>query len=158
MSSSLDSVLTVRRHTLEQRQAALAAAVQADRQLEEAQATRDADRVAATAEAAARSQSGPVDVAAVSARLLYAQQLQAQRRALQAQRDQVAEQIAICRRAVAKADADVRAIERLLEKRAAEAAKQRAKREQIAMEEAFAAGRSVDASSLMSQAVPKTPR
>ena len=145
MSKSLESVLRFRRHTLQQRQATLAQAIAADAELRAEQDRRDAARGAVAAEVAAGSRSGPVDVAAMSSRLLYAGQMKAQHAAIASQRQLVAEQIALCRRAVAKADADVKAIERLLEKRAAEAKRIHARRTQHALEDRHA-GRTVNRS------------
>ena len=136
--SSLESVLRYRTRILEERQSMLASVIAADETLAAEQRSRNQSREIASADAAARSHSGPIDVAAISARLLYAHQLRGQSEAIAAKRVEVAEQLAIARRAVAKADADVKAIERLLEKRAAEAKARHMRREQIALEEAFA--------------------
>ena len=141
--AALDSVLTYRRHLLDQRKADLAKAMQADTVLANRIDAQDSERAGVTAEAAAASAGGPVDIAAVAARLLYSRRLQAESQQLAAQRTVVAERITQCREAVAKADSDVKAIERILEKRAAAAHKAALKREQLTMEDAFAARRHV---------------
>ena len=139
--AALDSVLTYRRHLLDQRQAELAKALRADRVLLDRINEQSAERAGVTAEAAAASASGPVDVAAVAARLYYSRHLQAESQQLASRRTLVAEQIALCRQAVAKADSDVKAIEKILEKRAVAARKAAMKREQRTMEDAYAAQR-----------------
>ena len=145
--SKLDSVLRYRRHLLSQRQADLAEALAADATLAAEQERRIGQKREVAAEAAAASGRGRLDVAALSARLLYAGQMQAQYDGLARQRDAVAEEVALRRRAVAKADADVRAIEQILDKRAAAERKRQALRDQIRLEEAFAGSRAGDPAS-----------
>ena len=135
MSDSLRSVLRVREQTLSARQSDLAEALQADAILQSQQDERATARASVTADAAARTRRGPVDIAAVSARLLYAGQMQAQTAAIEQQRAIVADEIALRRQAVAAADAEVKAIEKLLEKRAAEAKRTARRREQIILED-----------------------
>ena len=143
--SSLDSVLRVRRHELSQRQAVLAQAIAADQELAAQQERHTQTAGQMSAQVAERTAGGPVDVAAISARLLYAGQMRATAQAVQRQRELVAQQIGVCRRAVARADADVKAVEQILEKRALAAAKARAKREQLAAEDQWQAGQLIAA-------------
>ena len=140
----LDSVLKYRRHRLAEAQAALAELLQADSRLAAMQEERRTSRAGVAAEVAERSAGGRLDVAALSSRLLYAGQMQAAAAGLQQRRDTLAAPIDEARAAVAAADADVQAIEKLQEKRAAAARRQAMRREQITLEEAHAARRSHD--------------
>ena len=134
---ALDSVLRYREHLLSQRQAALAEVLAVDGQLAEAERAATARREAVSAEAAAVGAVGRIDVSALSSRLLYSGLQQSEAVAIAQQRSLLAEEVAVRRRAVAKAEADVRAIERVIEQRAEAAKKVADRKAQLTLEDGW---------------------
>ena len=82
---------------------------------------------------------GPVDVDRVSARRYHAGQLVGEMRVADHQRSLLAKQIELCRTALAKADQDVRILEKLEERQRAEFRNEQERREQLELHDVWLA-------------------
>lgn len=136
----LDAVQTQRASRRDVERAALAKLLDEDSQLEAKLNELLDDQMGQLAEVAGMSQSGRVDVRAAAARRYYATQLRSEAVGLAAARQELAKEIAVQRSQLAAADAAVKAVENLIEKRAEEQRVAADRRTQIRIEDEWAAG------------------
>ena len=100
-----------------------------------------ADRADLLTALRSRNASGVLDISAVSARRYELSQLDGQQRILQAKRDRIEQQLQLCRLALQQADAAVKTLESLREKREMLYRQQELKRVELEVQETWSATR-----------------
>ncbi len=89
--------------------------------------------------------SGSVDISGSAARRYYSGQLVVEMRLVDRRREVVAQQIDLCRKALVRADQEVKALEKIEEKQRSEYDYEQERRTSRELEDAWSAARSVEA-------------
>lgn len=108
-----ESVLSLRRNRRDQQRQALAEVLQLDAQLVNKRAELERERQDQLEELRSTLRAGTIDVDAAAARRFHVAHLVVETHRVDQQRQVVAERIVACRRALVKADQDVKVLERL---------------------------------------------
>ena len=137
--SGLSTVLSVRTRERDARRLALAKLMREDAALEAETRRLGADAQGQLAEVAGLGRGGRFDVRAAADRRYHALQLRRDAAAVGQRRIELAGRIADARRELTEADAARRAVEKLIERRDAEAAAEAARRDQLRLEDEHAA-------------------
>ena len=137
----LDAVLAQRTRLRDQLRGVLAELLRVDSQWSAESGRLEDEAGGQLAEVAGLVGAGAVDVRAAAARRYHAATLRREAAALEARRSALALEVAEARRRLAEADAARKAVERLLEKRRDEAAREADRRAQLAAEDDHAAAR-----------------
>ncbi|MBL4883867.1 MAG: flagellar FliJ family protein [Planctomycetaceae bacterium] len=135
----LDSLLKYRKHQRDQCRQLLGSILEQETaSLNEIQSTQQ-EREQVSEEIRVESAQGAVDVQFNASRRFYQSQLDLNIRQVQMQLEQVREQIVLCRKALQQADAAVKALEQLREKRLQKHEYHEAKRLEVEMQDAWSA-------------------
>ena len=137
--NSLIAVQTQRESVRDQERAKLGALLSEDKQLADSLDELFADQDSQLAEVAGLSKTGRIDINAVTARRYYTTQLRGEAIRITRTRQDLELRIAEQRSVVAQADAAVKAVEKLIEKREEEARVEAARRNQLLIEDQWSA-------------------
>lgn len=136
-----ESVLKMRRHKRSMCRQLLGEMLQADQRLIDQTAHLQQHRTEQFQEIRSRQSEGRVDIDGTTSLRYYAGQLQTQIQSLGANREIVGKQIALCRQTLAKAEQEVKAMEKLSDKYRAAFVYTQNQKEMIELEETWSATR-----------------
>lgn len=140
----LHAVQTLRESLRDRERAALGKLLSEDQEIANRLATIQSNQAEQQAELAELSRAGRIDVRATSTRRYYLSQLKADAFMLNAAREELAREIAAQRKKLADADAAVKAVEKLLATKAERARIEAERKDQLLIEDQWAASHAVD--------------
>jgi len=135
----LEALLAYRRHQLDQCRQLMAEVLADHQQFVDQQTEIAEDRAAMLEQIREDSVFGQVDIRRAAASRYYVSQLDGQKRALAAQLNRTEQQLELCRQAVQQADAAVKVLEKLKEKRFKVFQQKELAREELMLNESWAA-------------------